>query len=569
MRVASTFTLVLLITLSGCGGGGGGSPDTTPPAAVTVTSPSASPVITNGDALVISGTCETAATVNLTGDDTQNTACTSSEFSFTVTKTVDDTYNFALTQTDPANNTSTSVNVQWIRDTIPPTPPAVTAILNGDGTVSLSWGASTDDSGILEYRAQRGTLPLVRTVGLAATDDTVKPGSIVDYFVRAVDNAGNISALATRQSVAIPTTSISPGFGPPLEFQVSGAAVYASVFDVDRDGIRDLVVGINPTGPGQDNGVQTILSPLVAGAVVMASPNTPTFIGVPEHNQPLFTGVNVNGEPGPELLGGFTALRWDGLNQTWISIEPNTFFQDATLAYADLNGDAILDRVTSVRPNGFPLDRLAFHPGLGDGTFGSFLESPIEIPGTDGVVGVVVATDLDRDGLADLVVWAQDSLVVVRQPEPGTLVVASASTVQDSRFFRTALLVEDVTGDGYPDVIVTQYDGGSGELRVFINDGAGNFATTPVLSGSSDPWNFSVGDLDGDGIQDLIVGNRISQDLDLFISQGDGTFTLDSSFVHGYFPMLFVQDVDRDGAVDLVTVNNALNSGTVRVYLAQ
>jgi hypothetical protein len=90
--------------------------DTTAPSPPTIAQPSTNPNFTTGTTLMVGGVCESGATVNLNGDDSQVTACASSAYSFTITETLEGIYNYALTQTDPAGNTSIpDTNLQWQR----------------------------------------------------------------------------------------------------------------------------------------------------------------------------------------------------------------------------------------------------------------------------------------------------------------------------------------------------------------------------------------------------------------------------------------------------------------------
>ena len=127
------------------------------------------------------------------------------------------------------------------------------------------------------------------------------------------------------------------------------------------------------------------------------------------------------------------------------------------------------------------------------------------------------------------------------------------------------MLVADVTGDGYPDIVYAHYASNPDELRVYVNDGTGGYSTTAVSSGISSPWNFSAGDLDGDGIQDLVVGNRLTNALELYKSQGNGTFTLLSSISSVGFPSITTADIDLDGDMDIVTAG-VFGSTDVKVY---
>lgn len=89
--------------------------DTQVPSVPVITSPTSSPVTTSS-ILVIAGSCENNATVNLTGNGNQSVVCISQSFTFSVSQSVDGTYSYAINQTDRAQNTSAAVNQVWIRD---------------------------------------------------------------------------------------------------------------------------------------------------------------------------------------------------------------------------------------------------------------------------------------------------------------------------------------------------------------------------------------------------------------------------------------------------------------------
>ncbi|XVS67506.1 glycoside hydrolase family 9 protein [Actinosynnema sp. CA-299493] len=92
--------------------------------------------------------------------------------------------------------------------TAPSTPSGLTASASG-GSVSLSWGASTDDVGVTGYDVLRatgtsGTFTRVATApGTSHTDSGLAGGSY-RYQVRARDAAGNTSAASSAVPVTVP-----------------------------------------------------------------------------------------------------------------------------------------------------------------------------------------------------------------------------------------------------------------------------------------------------------------------------------------------------------------------------
>ena len=92
----------------------------------------------------------------------------------------------------------------------------------------------------------------------------------------------------------------------------------------------------------------------------------------------------------------------------------------------------------------------------------------------------------------------------------------------DNRCFGVAFL--DIDGDGDPDIMTGNTNGpkfdGMTPFSVYLNDGAGKFivSTSGILPEEVDGRGFDIDfvDLNGDGIKDLFLSNRGSQDFLLF-----------------------------------------------------
>lgn len=79
-----------------------------------------------GSSLLITGSCEIAAALTLSGSDSQTVNCSSSgDFSITVQGATDATRDYSLTQTDRAGNISSARSLQWVRNTVVPAAPTV------------------------------------------------------------------------------------------------------------------------------------------------------------------------------------------------------------------------------------------------------------------------------------------------------------------------------------------------------------------------------------------------------------------------------------------------------------
>lgn len=117
--------------------------DKVPPANPRILNPAISSYEASGNNLVISGSCENHATVNLTGDSAQAQTCVDGEYSFTVSKITDATYTFYVSQTDRGSNASGAVGLQWIRNSVAPPAPVILApadlvTYNSEPTLTVS-----------------------------------------------------------------------------------------------------------------------------------------------------------------------------------------------------------------------------------------------------------------------------------------------------------------------------------------------------------------------------------------------------------------------------------------------
>ena len=205
--------------------------------------------------------------------------------------------------------------------------------------------------------------------------------------------------------------------------------------------------------------------------------------------------------------------------------------------------------------------------GNGRGNFTAFPNSPFPvevIPHTHGIA----TGDFNKDGKLDLVTdsWGNDQVEVLFGDSsqgfksPGTFFKVGKHPYQRVR-------VGDMNNDGYPDIITTNLEGDN--VTVLLGDGKGKFteaAGSPFPCGNS-PFGFAVGDVNADGKPDLAIINSPASTADrngrngltVLYGDGKGKFIMmaGSPYDAGKIPnRVAIGDVNGDGVNDIVTSDN-------------
>jgi hypothetical protein len=217
-------------------------------------------------------------------------------------------------------------------------------------------------------------------------------------------------------------------------------------------------------------------------------------------------------------------------------------------------------------------------------TFAGNFQAPTNYPTNPYPTGIV-AGDFNHDGNIDLVMTvcgdqqcvAPGSVQVLLGhgngtfSKGGTFVAGTLGTSADT------LASGDFNGDGTPDlVVVTNAINQFGNVNILIADGNGGFLP-PVsypVGGSTPVW-AAVADFNGDHKLDLAISVTTTDSVAILLGNGDGTFRPAVNYDVQTGPQgIAVGDVNGDGIPDVIAANQCgmdplCGQGTVSVLLGK
>ncbi len=235
----------------------------------------------------------------------------------------------------------------------------------------------------------------------------------------------------------------------------------------------------------------------------------------------------------------------------------------AGVTVGDFNGDTIEDLAVSNELS----DNVSILLGKGDGSFLSAQNFGVGV----GPYSVAVG-DFNGDTIEDLAVSNElsDNVSILLGKGDGSFLSAQNFGVGVGPY---SVAVGDFNGDTIEDLAVANrgLHGhnaplSDGNVSILLGKGDGSFLSAQNFGAGVTPSSVTVGDFNGDAIEDLAVANGFSNNVSILLGQGDGTFLSAQNFGVGDGPLsVTVGDFNGDTIEDLAVAN--INSDNVSILI--
>ncbi|WP_185963872.1 FG-GAP-like repeat-containing protein, partial [Flavobacterium restrictum] len=424
------------------------------------------------------------------------------------------------------------------------------------------------------------TSPYTIEVQIGDIDGDGKPDLIVANFT-----SSSVSIFRNTSSLDLVS------FAPKVDFSVGANPMFVAVSDIDGDGKLDLAVA--NTG-GQDS-VSILRNTATVGIIDGTSFATKVDFRTGQDIKSIVTG-DIDGDGKPDLVvSNYGNSTVSVFQNTAISgvIDSNSFAGQVafttrvspySLAIGDLDGDGKPDLVvTSFNTDRFSILRNT--AGCGAITSSSFASKVDYNTGASftGSPSCVKIGDIDGDGKPDLVLSASHDLYLTILRNNASMGSINTSSFESRMLFNSpsnsySVSIGDVDGDGKQDLALANYDISS--VSLFRNKAISGRITDsfdPVSSlelkrdylVGSNPYSVSIGDLNGDGKPDLVVANSSSNSNSVSVLQQvvlpQGSLTGNGTVCSGSIGQLTWTTTDNVGPFTVVYNDGVANRTATNV----
>ncbi len=412
------------------------------------------------------------------------------------------------------------------------------ADFDGDGKADVATPNNHSSGGLASVSVLRN-ISSTGTIDFAPKQDMVTGG--VTYCIGAgdIDGDGKPDIVAGSIEAAVvsvfrnTSTSGNVSFAPKVDFTITGAPYDIAIKDFDGDGKTDLAV--------LDNGI-------------------------------LFQGLSVFRNTGSTGVIAFAP-----------KVDFTTQLSPKSIVATDLDGDGKTDiAFTNQTSNSFSVYR-------NTGSSGTISFAPrVDITCGAGNQPFSITTgDLDNDTKTDVIVVINNNTgggaqLFRNTGSPGSVSFTFNTSLVSGSSSNTCYHagVNDINGDGKPDIAMTVAGSSSGQSQLYQNNTTGSsfsFGTANNVFSAFAPYGIGFSDLEGDGRPDLVISEFTMEKISVYKNKcgtpavtsftptsagANGTVTINGSNFTGVTSVRFGGvSAATFGTVNATTISATVSSG--------